>query len=211
VSSGPEGWAQPQGGKPIFDDVVFSGASPIRRTPVTGGAHRLLMWDGGSVIQRPFLATARSQAPQFYEFTWDQDGAVEAEWRIVERARALGDRVDLIPMLTESEVFLCAAGANTFTLTRPTAKSASTSFNSTTFPNAALLDGVAQTIVETGTPATTEIDIQTSTVITPSDITAGQILEIIYYPAYSVLVPRTEASLLAFNDLRRPVVALEAA
>ena len=211
MSGGPESWAQPQGGHPIIDDVQFVSAAPVSRTPVAGGAHLMRMWDGSGVVQAPFLAAARSEAPQFYEFAWDQDGATESEWRVISKAQAAGVAVELIPMLTEHEVFTCAAGTNNFTLTRPTAISGSALFNSTAFPDVALVDGAAQTIVTSGSPATGEVDIQASAVITASDVTVGQVLEIIYYPAYSVLLPRLPLDLPAFNSLRRRVVVSEAA
>lgn len=169
------------------------------------------MWDGTSVVQRPFLAAARSAAPQFYEFSWEQDGAVESEWRLIEKARARGSAVNFIPHLTDHEVWECAAGTNNFTLSRPTALSVEAGFDTVTHPNLAFLDGSALTIVTSGSPASGEVDIQGSAVITASDVTVGQVLEILYYPSYSVLVPRLGSNLQNFNDLRREVLALEAA
>lgn len=82
-----------------------------------------------------------------------------------------------------------------------------------TRPPAALVDGVAQTIVTTGTPGTGEVKVPTSggdygTITTPSGLT-GTYLELRYPPIFLVVMKNMGNSYRNHNDLRFSVSLVE--
>jgi hypothetical protein len=122
---------------------------------------------------------------------------------------ARGAAVSWIDYDVETECFVVAGGSETFSLIRPTAVSIYTSFNTAAYPAVALLDGVSQTVVSNGTPSSGEVSLSASTVVVPSDVTAGQLLELRYYPSYTVMAVPAGPSGLGWNALNRDIVLVE--
>lgn len=204
---GVDTWLQPQNEGPIIDGVQFQGAE-LSMVTVAGGTHRLTTASGKSILQRAFLAVGREVAPSFFQFSWTQDWSSETEVRKLDSLASRGISFKLIPHVTVSETFEVAAGINTLTLTRDEAKGA-TGFNATTHPNAAFLNGTTQLVVAV-TPSAGEIQIVGSTVTTPT-LVAGDVVEIVYYPSFTVGVQGIPQAFQGFNLAERTITLWELA
>lgn len=202
---GVDTWLQPQNEAPIIGGVQFKGA-PIQMLPVEGGTHRLTTASGKSILQRAFLGTGREVAPSFFQFSWRQDWSQEVEVRKLDSLRSHGIPFAIIPHATVSETFEVAAGINTLTLTRTEAKGA-TGFNATAHPNTAFLNQTSQTVVA-ATPSAGQIQIVGTTVTTPT-LVAGDVVEIVYYPSFTVGVQGIPQAFIGFNLAERDITLWE--
>lgn len=211
--SGPANFSQPiQAQSVVIDGVVYDEIPDLKKSPTSAGAHIFEMADASRNVQIPFLELAESISPQWYEFAWTQQADLEAEWFAVDALRASARIVWLVPYTVEVEVFRLAAGANTMRLARPIAPSQYSSFEVGLYPDKAFLNGVEQTVVGTSPPSASEITVGATAdgddVETPT-VSAGDLLEVRYYPAYSVVFPNLEESHPRFNDRVRSVTAVE--
>lgn len=209
MSYGPTSWtSSPFSGKPILGGVVLATADPLQSRPRNNGANILDMADGSSVIQLGFSANDGPENASFWEWRFDQLGVVEGDWDAFTDKVALGRAVYWIPYQVETEAFVAVSGATSFTLRRPTAVSQYPSFNTTTFPTRALLNGVEQTVIDTGTPSAGEVKIVGTAITTPALVAADELI-VRYYPAYAVVLPNLAINYPRQGELRRQVELVE--
>ena len=204
-----EAWTQPRyvGRKLELDGQTITCHGRVRATPIAGGPNILRMADGSVVIQHGYKG-AFSEVAAFLRFEFDQQADQQAEWDKVDDVRALGQAVYFIPYRVETEAFIAATGDTTFSLRRVLASYAMSGFDTASYPNAATLNGVAQTIISSGTPTSGQVKLEQQTVTTPT-LSASDELIVKYYPAYAVVAQPDRDELRAFNDLQRPVVLWE--
>jgi len=211
--SDPVNWAQPR-----FAESPRLDGSPLSHYILTDADKRVVlgapsifrMASGIAVIQRPFVEDSQSELVRFYEWELDQEGgSYEGDWNAVTQKMARGASVTWIDFDVETEAFVLAGGSESFTLQRPTAVSVYTSFDTTSYPNVALLDGTAQTVVTTGSPTSGQVSVSGSTVVVPSTVTAGQLLELRYYPSYNVVAMPSGPNGLGYNRLARTLTLVE--
>lgn len=208
MSLGPVNHTQPEFTEaPVLDGNRLSGSFRPVFTPTT--APHILNMGKGIVVQKPLLEDDDPEDAHVYEIAWPQRVSVESDWRVLRQVQALGLPVWYIPYSVEMEAFIAAVGANTWKLSRPLASAKYASFETGTYASAAWVDGVAQTIVDTGTPTSGEIKISGDDDIETPSLTAGQKVTVAYYPAYPVVIPRLPKTLLDYNDMITTVVALE--
>lgn len=208
MTDGPAFFVQPlREDDPVLDGVVLEGV-PFREAALGAGASLLEMWDGSRVIQIDYRAQADPVNPLYKQWSFVQQATIEAQWLKVAEVHAFALPVWWVPYTAVTEAFIAADSQTSCTLRRPTAISKYTSFDETTYPPRAWLNGTEQTIV-TGAPSAGEIKISVQTVTTPA-LAANDKLLIRYYPAYAVLVADFDEDFGGHNALLRQVVLFEA-
>lgn len=209
MSRGIANWTQPWHGQHfMLDGHRFDGDYDFRMTPTDQPAVRVRMQSGLDVRVRRLESQGFSAGGSYYSFQWTMVPDDEAEWHKVRGIAAVSEPVWLIPYVVETEAWRAAGGSETFTLRRPTAKSVFAGFESV-YVSRVFLDGVEQTLVETGSPATGEISVLGSSVVVPSDVTASQLVTVRYYPAFPVDIDRSVLNVEGHNAADSPVVASE--
>lgn len=212
MSHGPSEFVQPYRSRPPILDGVELGflSQSVEKVPLGASVFPFTMGDGRGVVQSVARTIDDSEAPVSWQWTIPDQATSEADWQQIEAVQARARVVSWIPYDYETEVFVLAAGARTITLRRPTAVSVYPTFAVGTYPDSVTINGVAATIVGTGTPTTGQVRLEAAELEVPSDTAAGDVLVLRYYPAYRVLLPRVGISQRAWNDISRQVLILEA-
>lgn len=208
MSLGPANHTQPEFTEaPVLDGNRLSGGFRFDFTPAV--PPNVLNMGKGVVIQKPFLESDDPEDAQAYEISWLQRVNVESDWRVLRFVQAASLPVWLIPYSVEMEAFRAASGVNTWKLSRPLASAKYGSFETGSYATAAWLNGVSQTVVDTGTPTTGEIKVSGDDDVETPTLSAQDVVQVAYYPAYPVHIPRLPKRYQAFNDLLVQINALE--
>jgi hypothetical protein len=209
--SGPQGFTQPiYSRSPILDGVELNALfGSWEKSPLAASVFPLQMGDGRAIVQSVARTTNDPEAPVAWQWVLPDEATTEADWQQIEAVMSRGRVVSWIPHDYETETFVLPAGARTITLRRATAVSVYPSFPVGALADSVTVDGVAQTIVDTGTPASGEVRLEADELEVPSDTSAGAVLVLRYYPAYRVFLPRVGMVQAAWNDVKRDVLMLE--
>lgn len=209
--SGPQSYAQPlYSTEAVLDGVVLSALfGSWEKTPLSASVFLLIAGDGRGMVQSVARDVDDAEAPVSWQWAIPDEAVSEADWQKIEGVMSRARVVNWIPYDYETETYVLGAGARTITLRRPTAVSVYGSFAVATYPDSVTVDGVAQDIVDTGTPASGEVRLEGSELEVPSDTAAGAVLVLRYYPAYRVFMPRVGMAQAGWNDLSRTALLLE--
>lgn len=178
--------------QPFQDDppIVLDGITINCRVPITKnrttGANLLGMADGSTVVQIDWRDAPLPEKVRFYEFSFAQMAVAEEAWWKLDELDGLGRPFVLIDFDYETATFSAGPELTTFKLPRATAASLWAGFP-TSYPPFITLNGDAQTVIDTGTPSTGEVKLVGSVVTTPG-LANGDILKVLYVPAYYVVV-----------------------
>lgn len=198
-----DGWVRSPFGNPLRLDGQYlheSGVIPLDKQP-SPGASVIPMADGGSVYQVPLhdLEGKKPAIVSAYRWPLAIQADTEVGWYLLLGISRRGSSVPLVDFDYEVETFIAGPSTTSFTLPRPTAISAWSSFPELEYPIKAYLNGVEQTVVASS-PSAGEVQIATRAVTTPA-LSAGDRLEIHYVPSYQVIAAPPSRTLRAFGDL----------
>lgn len=211
MSGGPGYWTIPPfAGKRILGGQALIETDPVRIRPRNSGAHLLDMADGSVVIQLPFTDNDGPENPSYYEWSFEHQATEDSDFHLFEDLRSLGRAVWWVPYQIETESFVAVGGQTAFTLRRYLAVAQYPTFDTSAFPAQAFVDGVEQTVIDTGMPSVGEVKIVGRDVETPALI-AGQTLRVRYFPAYAVAIANSDLEYDQFNNLVRSVLLVETA
>lgn len=189
TTNGPKSFDQPIRTKSsILADTPMKGDFVSARRAVGQFAHVFQKASGAASVQLVMTTTGRGLNSPRYAWTFDQVVWRESEVRLLDRLSASKEPVFLVDYSVITESFRLEAGANSFSLARYEAANVVGSFEgSPTYPHKAWIEGTEKTVV-TGTPAdSSEVRVNGIAVETAGS-TAGDLLEVRYYPAYQVIV-----------------------
>lgn len=205
-------WVQPQFGDPLYLGGLQLAVTPAgyAKEPAVAPASVIRMADGRGLVQVPYLDPGKAEGRSaFYRFAFRHEALAEDDWWKLLAAAKGPAPLDLIDFGAEVEVFVAGPELASFTLPRPSAVSVWPSFPVLAYPSRAFLDGVELTEVTTA-PAATEFRL-TGSLVEVATLTAGQVLGVRYYPAYSVAAESVPAQRLqAHQQLDAEVVLVEA-
>lgn len=200
--SGPSGWSQARfAAQPILGGKRLSAHPEGFAIRPNSGANIIGVASGVSFLQHNFEGDDRSNSPTYFQWSFLAEADDESEWDALEAA--VGNVLWFVSYQVVREQWTVAAGANSLTLARPIASAKEPLFEAGAFPNKAYLNGVAQTIVDTGAPSVGEISINPTSgtaVVTPA-LSAGDVLAIKYYPAFPVSAEPLGQVVQSFNAL----------
>lgn len=191
----------------VLDGVSLNVKSQVDKTP-SSGVNLLEMGDHSVVAQFDFRDSDLPETLRRYTWKFPQRAVSEAAWWKVKEISAGSSPVVLVDFDYEVEVFSAGPELETFRLYRATAKSLWSGFPSS-YPIIVTLNGVAQTVIESGTPGSGEVKVLGSTVTTPG-LTVGDKLVVRYVPGYYVVVTSIPQQYRGSNDLTREIELAEA-
>jgi hypothetical protein len=203
--------------QPIFSEPLWLAgrqllgtAAGFTKEPLQAPAALITMHSGRTLVQVPYLDPGQTETHgDHYRFRWTQEAFSEDDWAAIIAACYGAPPFYLIDFDAETVVSVAGPELVSFTLPRPTAVSVWPGFVGAGLPARAWLGGVELTAVLVS-PAAGEFRISGSTVEIAA-ATAGQVLQVRYYPAYQVapevLPGRT---LAAYGQVTAEVVLVEA-
>lgn len=191
----------------LLDGVLLRPRNAVVKTP-SYGANSIRMFDGSGIYQLDYRDGGKPEMMDFFSFAIEQRAIVENVWRKLQQVQAYGRPVWFIYFDYEYVAFSAGPEFQNFTLPRPTGKSALASFPLSRYPHNATLNGVAQTIIEAGTPIAGQVKILGNAVTVPT-LNQGDVLIIGYVPAYSVAVTTGPDTFRGSNDLARTAILTE--
>lgn len=191
----------------VLDGVILGARGQIEKTP-SQGANFLEMGDHSMVIQLDFRDDDLPETLRHYTWRAQQRAVTESAWWKVKEAAAYGKPLVLVDFDYEVEVFTAGPELEVFRLPRPTAKSLWSGFPAS-YPIVATLNEVAQTVIESGTPASGEVKVLGPTVTTPG-LSVGDKLVIRYVPGFYVGITTMPQQNRGSNDVTRDIEFVEA-
>ncbi len=212
---GPQEFAsQPIFAAPLWIAGYQLPATPagFAKEPMPAPAALIAMHSGRTLVQLPYLDSGQGEthgAHYRFRFQARAEDLGEDGWRALLSALHSPPPFYLVDSDAETIVFAAGPELANFTLPRPTAVSVWTEFAALAIPARAWLAGT-ELVEVSGAPGAGEFRISGSTVeIAPA--TAGQLLEVRYYPAYQVapeVLPSRTVE--AFGAVGGEVVLVEA-
>lgn len=204
--------AQPLFAEPLWLAGRQLAATPSGYTkePMVAPASIITMHSGRSLVQVPYLDAGQAEAHgAYYRFRFAHDAYEEEDWYALLAIAKGPQPVYLIDYDTEPEVFIAGPELDSFTLPRPTAVSVFPGFAAAGLGARAFLDGVELDEVA-GAPGAGEFRL-TASAVEVATLTAGQVLEVRYYPAYQVAAESIPIrSLRSYQEVGAEVVFVEA-
>jgi hypothetical protein len=203
--------------QPIFAEPLWlagrqllATAAGYAKEPALAPAAVVTMHSGRTLVQVPYLDAGQAETHgAYWRFRFSQEAFDEDDWRHLLAICHGPQPVYLIDFDAEPAVFVAGPALASFALPRPTAVSVWPGFAAVALPARAWLDGVE--LAETSAaPGAGEFRISANAVETAT-LTAGQVLDVRYYPAYQV-APETlpGRTLVAFGQVTAEVALVEA-
>lgn len=203
--------------QPIFAEAIWIAdrqliATPpgYTKEPTAAPAALVTMHSGRTLIQVPHLDSGQAEAHgAYYRFRFSQSAYDEDDWYTLLAIAKGPQPVYLIDYDVEPESFVVGPELASFTLPRPTALSIFPGFAAAGLSSRAFLDGVE--LDETSSaPGAGEFRLAGST-LEIATATAGQRLDVRYYPAFQVAAEAIPARTVAgYQDVSAEVVLVEA-